>query len=380
MRLLGTIIEGSLECTDGFFKSNTGCALVFERARISGSVFLRGGFHAEGDIHFASAEIGAWLDLSGANICGKLNASHAVIQNEFNLTNLRQRLCKANLRHMQCGSLLDDETSWGAENHLNGFIYRSLSVGSIISARWRVAWLKQQAGDIHGFQLQPWKQLQKALTATGHFAEVRAVRIALEDERRDRRIVGPVYPWKQPFRKLNAWMERRIHALYGIFTGYGYEPLRLLYCLISLWIIGGFIYSGAAMGGLMGPANPMVFQNKLYEEKCGIHDDDAPSNFFKTSVLKNWYYCNPLPSDFTTLSPFAYSLDLLLPLVDLYQDKDWGIRVQTPLPDFWEESSNFSAAHWLRLFMWFQILFGWMASLMFVSIVSGIARFGHSDE
>ena len=64
-----------------------------------------------------------------------------------------------------------------------------------------------------------------------------------------------------------------------------------------------------------------------------------------------------LPAEYTTFSPLAYSLDILLPLVDLGQKKPW-----------------------VRLLNWFEILYGWIASLLFVAIVSGISRRSETEN
>ena len=93
----------------------------------------------------------------------------------------------------------------------------------------------------------------------------------------------------------------------------------------------------------LGPTAPFVFQNAAYaactEENKG-----------------NWMLCKSLPAEYTTFSPLAYSLDILLP---------WSI---------WGKK------HWMRLLNWFEILYGWIASLLFVAIVSGISRRSETEK
>jgi len=64
----------------------------------------------------------------------------------------------------------------------------------------------------------------------------------------------------------------------------------------------------------------------------------------------------------------------LLPLVDLGQEKRWGPLVPAPTREFFGELLLLSPPHWVRLLNWFQILYGWAASLLFVAIVSGMSR------
>jgi hypothetical protein len=70
--LNGAVIEGSLECDGGTFKNpprenlpDSGTALIVDGARIQGSVFLRDGFSAEGEVRLIGAEIGGCLDCQG---------------------------------------------------------------------------------------------------------------------------------------------------------------------------------------------------------------------------------------------------------------------------------------------------------------------------
>ena len=90
--------------------------------------------------------------------------------------------------------------------------------------------------------------------------------------------------------------------------------------------------------------------------------------------------CKSLPAEYTTFSPLAYSLDILLPLVDLGQEKHWGPLIPTPERHFVVELFSFSPAHGVRLLNWFEILYGWIASLLFVAIVSGISRRSETEK
>jgi hypothetical protein len=88
----------------------------------------------------------------------------------------------------------------------------------------------------------------------------------------------------------------------------------------------------------------------------------------------NWYLCSKLPEEYTGFSPFAYSLDLILPLVDLQQENDWAPMIPTPTKTsaFWTWSPN--DEYFIRFVMWFEILFGWMSSLLLVAVVSGLTK------
>ena len=130
-----------------------------------------------------------------------------------------------------------------------------------------------------------------------------------------------------------------------------------------MWLFSAFVYWWLALppNNALGPTDPLVFQNHDYAV-CNAANKG------------NWFLCGLLPAEYTTFSPLAYSLDILLPWVDLGQEKTWGPLVPTPERHFCVELFSFSPAHWVRLLNWFEILYGWVASLLFVAIVSGMSR------
>lgn len=378
VRFYGAEIGGNLECDEAYFQPNKGEALNFEGAKIGGSVFLRTGFHAEGDVVLSSAEVGDWLELSHAAINGEFNVEHAIIQNKFKLTDMQQRLTGANLRHMQCGSLLDDSTSWGTGNHLNGFTYRSLAHEAPIKPEFRVKWLQDQSSDSGAYRPQPWRHLQMTLKAMGHDAEAREIGIAHESERRDRKIIGAIRENAGRTERFYARVARAFHYSYGVFTDYGYRPIKLVAWMVGVWLVCSLIFWCAARGGVMGPASPLILTNVDYRHKCGVDSENAPAQFSIKYKHNNWYYCRDLPSEFSTFNAFIYSLDLILPPVNLFQVQDWSVRIPS-LPD--ERGGVIALDPYIVwLVICFEVLFGWMASLMLVAVISGMARNTRDDE
>ena len=75
-----------------------------------------------------------------------------------------------------------------------------------------------------------------------------------------------------------------------------------------------------------------------------------------------------------SFSPLAYSLDVILPLVDLQQEKDWAPMIPTPKAVWWEELRSTGWKHGARLVLWAETLFGWLVSLLLVAIVSGLIK------
>jgi hypothetical protein len=348
--LLGARIGGGLDCSSGTFEESDDFALTCDSAKINGSVFLRDNFTAKGQVRFLVAEIGGDLDCSngyfeqgkadgialdcdgvkingvvrlgddftakgevriiGAKIVGDLYCEKCKFENAngdalllsrtevggaFFLTpeRLSGRIWLSNFHAM---TLIDNLNCWpAAETMLDGFTYEHIRNTAPLTAKARIGWLGKQIPEHLGadFRTQPWDQLIRTLRAMGHFDEARE--IAIEKQRRLRRS-GKI-PGLRGF----------VHDLFGQFVGYGYKPLRLAKIWAGVWLGCALIYYWAAGAGLMGPANPLVFDNPKYQH-----------------CRANWFLCEDTPGEYTSFNAFAYSLDLILPVVRLGQTHDWG--------------------------------------------------------
>ena len=373
VRLLGAKIGGDLTCSRANFDGRKNNALLCDGAGVARNVFLRDGFTANGEVRLQGAQIGGDLDCSGAKLDNKngdaLRCEGACVAGRFFFRKLVSPVNGVSLASMQVRALLDDEKAWGERLILDGFVYGELSVGAPTDADTRRAWLDKQlpshAGlneDGANFKPQPWQQLIRVLRHMGHAEGARQVAIAFEDRLRRANLIGQATQhWYRP----DSWIYRHIcrifHCWYGRLIGYGYRPLRMLGWMFGVWLACGMFYWYAALDGVFAPSNAPVFQNPKYEacteEKAG-----------------NWYLCEKLPEEYTGFSPLAYSLDVILPLVDLQQETDWAPLIATPKSVWYEEWLAFDLKHFTRLVVWFEILFGWVASLLLVAVVSGLTK------
>lgn len=404
VRLVGAQIGGSLECTNAKFNDlrsdnqHVG-ALACDRAVIKGGVFLNTDFTATGTVSLSSAQISGSLDCTKASFNGTngyaLFAEGMVVAGGFFFRELSLANGTVSLVSAQVSSLIDDDQSWKqVELFLDGFIYDRLTGEAPMNAKSRLAWLDMQpeshsglAGDGSDFKPQPWRQLQKVLHDMGHVEDARQVAIAFEDRLRVANLIGQT---SKKWSKSRAWTYQKIcrgfHRLFGWLIGYGYRPFRLFFKMVVVWLACGMFYWEAALyanngNGVFAPSNPLVFQNSDYDvckadkdaSKFELHELDCrlPS----TQGAGNWYLCGKLREEYTGFSPFLYSLDLILPLVDLQQEHDWAPMIPTPQNTWANELSNLiNLKHWTRLVMWFEILFGWMSSLLLVAVVSGLTK------
>ena len=153
------------------------------------------------------------------------------------------------------------------------------------------------------------------------------------------------------------------HYAYGRLAGFGYRPTRIILWAVAFWLASAIAFSTAADNGLMAPSNPVLHAHEAGPNvdvtACGANGDVAPAHY--------WVRCAGMPAEYTTFSPLGYAADMILPLVNLQQDTEWGPVVSNAKgPLYWGV-----ATRWLG---WFDILFGWLASLMFVAIVSRLVE------
>ena len=135
-----------------------------------------------------------------------------------------------------------------------------------------------------------------------------------------------------------------------------------------VWLFCSLFYWNASKVAVFAPTNPLVFQKKDFYQ-CNVNSDGTSLldtfSWSKYDSNNNWVLNENLDGEYTTFNPFMYSLDVILPIVDLQVEKDWGQYVAMKdgtLNDF---------TRWL---MWFEILFGWIYSLILVAILSGLAK------
>ncbi|MER7005344.1 hypothetical protein ABT297_20170 [Dactylosporangium sp. NPDC000555] len=172
------------------------------------------------------------------------------------------------LRDAHVGRLVDDPVGWpaGCQVELAGLTYDRISRRSSDTAEWtarqRLAWMARYGTD---FAPGPYDQLAAALRRDGREQEAREVlRVR---ERLRHRAMG------------------RLGAMWGsvqnVTIGFGYRPARAL-----LWLVA-VLGAGSAWFAWSGPLHP-------------VKADEAP-----------------------TWDPLLYTLDLLVPLVDLGHERAW---------------------------------------------------------
>ena len=241
------------------------------------------------------------------------------------LRELQTPLVGASLSGARAGALADDASTWGQRLVLDDFKYHRFAHGAPVDAAFRLDWLARQE-PLHldeDYRPEPWRRLISVLRRTG-----RAHGASLVFMQRERHL-GRIGRIAADAPRVWRWLPRACHRLYGAMAGYGERPLRLVGALVLVWLLCGAAYWAA-------------------EEARAIAPTRAATN--ATAEFQPW----------------LYSLDLLLPLVDLRQSREWApLPVEPARPDdFWR-----SVMPWLT---WFETIFGSAAVLLLVVSISGV--------
>lgn len=345
VRLLGAQIGGNLECDNSKFSNPKGYTLNASGIFVKGSVFLRNGFEASGEVRLLVAQIDGNLDCDKGKFSNsKFNAlsiSGAIVKS---IMFLRDTMITGaiDLATARVGTLVDDIACWQARGHILDGLHYDRIIGPTDAAM-RISWLETQRDDHlkSDFRPQPWEQLIKTLREMGHPYEAAEVAIAKQKQlRKAGKIEGPV-------RKVMHW-------LYGKLAGYGHRPIWTVYWMAAVCMFCSLAFYGGRELGVVGPSSPLIHASARFDD-CGARGE-ANKHYWTSANC-------PMPPEYTTFQPFIYSLDLILPLVDLQQDSDWAPIVSNA------NGETLWAGRALRWLMWFEILFGWMASLTLVAVL-----------
>ncbi len=348
----GVIVGGNLDCAGGNFETANGAALALERAKITQDVLFRKGFKAKGTVRLLGINIGGSLQCNGGSFeiakgdalsCNQASIKGGLFLNGGFAANGIVRFTAAHI-----GSLIDADDCWPARGQLmlDGVQIDRFAGTAPTSGAARVAWLQRQVPDYLGadFRPQPWEETIRVLRAMGHDEDARFVAIAKQEQLRK---AG----------QING-LRRDLHWAWGALAGYGYQPLKLVSWMVGVWLLCGTGYLCAETFGRFAPTNPVIHTNGQLAEAC----TSGPG-----SGKKRWTACEKMPDAYTTFSPFWYSADVLLPVVDLQQVRDWApVVTKNGARDEWGE-----AVRWL---MWLEILFGWVTSLMLVAILTNLIK------
>ena len=294
VRLRGTTIGGQLSCINGQFINPNGLALDAGSLTVEQGIYLNGGFRAEGEVNLRGATIGrmVWHGIA---------APDAVT---------------LDLRGTTVGVLQDETESWPVSLLLDGFVYSRIEDGAPIDIESRIDWLRRQPEQ--PFHPQPYVQLASVLRNSGHNAEAEGILIAKEEERL--RVTNvPWYEW--------LWFKGLKWTI-----GYGHKPERAIAYVAGMLILGAWFF------GVGYKKNLMVATQDNSEQVAQFNQ-------------------------------LIFSLDAFIPLVNLHQEPYW-----LPSPNCGNPFLGIKSGAWLRFYLWFHIAAGWVLTTLLVVGLTGMVK------
>lgn len=388
----------------GLSRSRLEQGLLADGLKLDGSLFCRGGFHATGEVRLLGAAIGGNAEFDGAtlsNVGGKALWADGIkitggllCRGDFKITGAADltaaRIEKwfewapkewnglLDLSHVFAGQWKDHWAGdgWDAEGEpeidLKTFTYDALATtNSHNDAASRIAWIRASLGE-ENFAPGPYETLTRALRADGDDGGANDVAYAKRVDRAKHRARPEVTPdWRRRIGR------RLIDGVFNLTAGHGYKPWRGVGWLVGFLLFGWLCFGwngpmapNGSGNGVIKPAVPVIFGSVLgrcgYDVKASDGKCSAPIAYNDSLPSHVIHYA--LPIEYTPFSPFWYTLDTLIPLVDLGQESAWS-----PSPinssiceDFWG---------WLVLgYLYVHIIFGWILTTLTVVALSGIIK------
>jgi hypothetical protein len=265
------------------------------------------------------------------------------------------------------GTIHDEAASWpkAGDLLLNRCRYGAF-IDAPVDAASRLDWLSRQAPARYGedFWPQPYEQLASVFREMGHGEDARSVLIVKERlQRRARRA-----------RASNPVLRGVLTLTDGFLAAtlvYGRLPLLALVWLVLFWVLGVGIFGLAEARGAFKPNSAVVLRSPEWT-LCGAPQSEqrlfgsppqpvdgraSPGQTQLACYRQQWE-----ASSYPEFNPWFYSLDTLLPVLDLGQKS------------FWRPDPSGRTGTVAINYFYFQAIVGWALSLLAVAGFSGLVK------
>jgi hypothetical protein len=275
LSLVGAKVSGTLDLDGARLLNPGGSALAAERLEVGGSLLARHGFTAEGEVNLIHVRAAGQLNFVEATLAQPdgfaLHVGGGRVGSLW-LVFAERPVGLIRLSGLHAETIFDNPETWPHHLNLSGCTYQYLFSRKLVEpyqpmptvpvdVHHRLAWLRR---DPDGYLPQPYEQLAAVYRRTGHEQEAR--RVLLEKHRR-RRVTLP-------------WPGRLAGYLLDGLVGYGYRTWLAGAWLAAFWLLGTIVFT-------LAPPTPR----------------------------------SPAPG--AASNPSLYTLDLLLPIINLHQEDTW---------------------------------------------------------
>lgn len=369
VNLSGAVLAADLDAAGATIPAFEHMALDAGEITCHGSVVLRNA-RLTGEVRLIGSAIDGDLDCSGTIIDNPgeaaIEASRVVVKGAFFLRREARLDGTLALTGASIGTIHDEAACWPKPGDLllNRCRYGAFIDGPV-DAESRLDWLARQTPKRWGedFWPQPYEQLAAVFREMGHGEDASAVLVIKERlQRRARRA-----------RTENSMLRAVLtvsDGILGITLGYGRRPLFALVWLAFFWLAGVAIFAHAERQGALMPNSAVVLRAPEWT-LCGIEQNEqrqlvasgtsqglaAPGQNQLTCFRQRWE-----ASSYPAFSPWMYSLDTLLPVLDM------GQRT------FWRPNPSKPGGRVAINYFYFQSVVGWALSLLAVAGFSGLVK------
>ncbi len=403
-------IDDNFDCSGGQFRNFNGIdnlvALQLSQVSINGSIYMNSGFKCQGKVRLVKARVGGDVDCRGGvfsnpvprspkarraasalvlfSTCikGSLFLSDRIEADDLEgEVDTRVEGC-LDLRDVKVFAFEDSPAAWPPEKittaehgklrcyiFLDGFNYERILGDKLTDTKMRQDWLERQPKEeiTSIFKAQPYEQLYKAFSNMGHdrvaafFGQLKEQRRTHYQIRRDLTL-----GWKAllVLPLIVGLLKALYHFSYmvtvGWFMGYGYKPARLFFIFIGAWLLGGYIYASEHNLRNFAPSETIVLMDTAIASQCH----------------QRWVRCEALPRDYLKFDPLMFSIDALMPMLDLHQKEKWQPE-QAPLVfplSLWGSRAIEIPFLSLYHFMLLQIWLGAALLLLLTAYMTGILK------
>jgi hypothetical protein len=370
VNLRGARLEASLDCAGSTIFRPEGVAIAADGIQVGSSILLRSAT-VTGEVRLTGARVAGDLDCTSSVVThvghDALQLSRVVVEGAFFLRKEARIDGTLTMTGASLGTLHDEARCWPRKGQLllNRCRYGAFIDGPV-DAEARLEWLSRQMPDERGeeFWPQPYEQLASVFREMGHDED--ATTVLIEKERlqrraRRRRARHPLW------RAMLAVKD----GILAITVAYGRQPLLALVWLACFWGLGVAVFGYAERQGAFKPNSAVVLRSPEWT-LCGVErseqrflasaqtavDGRAESGQNQFTCFRQQWEASSYPE----INPWMYSLDVLLPVLEMDQKTFWR-------PDPSKPSGGLA----LRYYN-FQSIVGWVLSLLAVAGFSGIVR------
>lgn len=189
------------------------------------------------------------------------------------------------------------------------------------------------------FRPQPYEHLAKVLREMGYAEQARSILLIKQKRQRTASWLRPIQPLSDPSISWLRWaMRLLVHALgiavsgiglfvrwilIGLVLGEGYSKLRPVALAVAVFASCGWLYAQAAQQLAFVPVNPDVYDSADIRQACAGTPSPPP-----ITERIDWVHCRLPPRELTPFYPYLFSADVMMPLVDLGQKREWKPVIQ----------------------------------------------------